>query len=425
MRVRGASLSIGTWLLLIFFVVVTGVGVGVPIVTAYQQDRAVRRMALDESRRTSQLVFDHLYSVMRKGWSRDEIDEILDRINRHEVSATVFAWRGPVVASEYGEHAPSAAIRQSDPMIQAVLDDGADRLEQSPDGVRYLYPVIAEEECLPCHTEARVGDVNGIIDVRFPTEQLRVPLAVTLRSATWIYAAGAGVLFVLLFVMLRWLITRPIVELSDTMTHIVARDDLGRRLLPRRLWPREVRLLASDFNVLMGKLEDSREELLQQSVRDPLTGAYNRRRFDTVLRGEVERARRYGRPLSVILVDLDRFKPINDRHGHAAGDAVLRAVAETLAERLRTTDVVARIGGDEFAVAAPETDAAQAKGLAAELSACVAERVVTFGGHALRVGASCGAATLDPASDEGAAELLARADTEMYRIKQARHAARA
>lgn len=424
-RRAAGSLSIGAWLLIIFTGVAAAVAAGMPIVTSYQEEAAVRRLATAESRRTSQLVFDHLYSVMRKGWTRSEIDEILLRINQHDETVDVNVYRSAGVAAAFGEHEPSTRVRETDPLIRQAFMDGGERLIEGEDAVRYLYPLLAEESCLECHVNAQLGDVNGVIDIRFPTEELRVPLRITLRSAGWLYVGGAVALFLLLFIMLRRLITRPIVELSETMRHIVARDDLGRRVSRRAFWPREVKSVAEDFNTLMVELEESREELLQQSVRDGLTGCFNRRRFDSALYGEIERARRYGRPLSVILVDLDRFKPINDIHGHAAGDAILKGVAEALADRVRASDLVARIGGDEFAVLAPETGEDQAKALAAKLSKAVGEKRVVFGDLSLSVGASCGAATLDPETGDGAADLMARADDAMYQIKKARHAQRA
>lgn len=111
----------------------------------------------------------------------------------------------------------------------------------------------------------------------------------------------------------------------------------------------------------------SAERLRQMATTDELTGLWNRRCFLERWPVEVERARRYGRPLSCLMMDIVGFKRINDRFGHAAGDQVLRRVAEALQARLRLSDLPARFGGDEFIVALPETDRAAADAVAAKL----------------------------------------------------------
>ncbi len=420
-RAEGGGATINAWLLAVFALIVVGVAVGVPVVTSHQEDRAIRRFAHAESERNAQMVFDHLYSVMSKGWTRDDIDEILARINSRGDSVEVSLYRGPAVAAQYGPHGQSAAAIAADPMVRQVFDDGADQLIEVGGDLRYLYPLVSEEGCLDCHAGSNVGDVNGVLDVRFATADMRVPLRTTLHSAKWLYGAAAALLFVVLFIMIRAFIVRPIIDLSGTMRLILESDDLGQRITVRRLWPREVRMVGTDFNKLMEELDRGRMDLRNQSEHDPLTSLYNRRHFDAALVSEVARAKRTGRGLSVLLIDLDRFKPINDTYGHGAGDAVLKAVASVLQARSRQVDTVARIGGDEFAVLAPETAGPQGEALAEALATAIADAAVTFDGHALSVGASIGVASFNHEAPEGAAALLARADEEMYRRKQARH----
>lgn len=102
---------------------------------------------------------------------------------------------------------------------------------------------------------------------------------------------------------------------------------------------------------------DALELLEQRSVTDPLTGLFNRYHFDATMTREVSRCRRYGAPLSLLLVDVDRLKLVNDRWGHHAGDQALGRVAVAIQKSLRGTDIAARLGGDEFAIILPDTDA--------------------------------------------------------------------
>jgi two-component system, cell cycle response regulator len=160
------------------------------------------------------------------------------------------------------------------------------------------------------------------------------------------------------------------------------------------------------------------QALVRRSLLDPLTGALNRRGILAVLRRERERALRTGGPLSVLMLDVDGFKELNDTYGHAIGDEVLQQIARAIVDAVRVVDHVGRIGGDEFVVAVPDGDAAAAAALAARLRVLrLGPLAVGEGGH-LRVAVSVGAATME--IGESLDTLLARADAEMYRCKRAR-----
>lgn len=166
------------------------------------------------------------------------------------------------------------------------------------------------------------------------------------------------------------------------------------------------------------ELVEQEQKLLQMNSRDGLTGVFNRRYLDHRLEVELERVRRYVRPLSVLIADVDHFKRVNDQHGHPCGDAVLTAIAGVLVRSVRKSDVVARYGGEEFCCVLPETDLAGALVVAEKLRAAVEAQVVPWDGQALRVTVSLGAAqALDPA--EEARALVGRADAGLYAAKAA------
>ncbi|WP_240095965.1 sensor domain-containing diguanylate cyclase [Thermomonas flagellata] len=162
-------------------------------------------------------------------------------------------------------------------------------------------------------------------------------------------------------------------------------------------------------------LAASLRELEQQAREDPLTGLANRRQFEERLGLALSRLRRYGRPLALFFLDLDDFKPVNDTHGHAAGDHVLVEFAARLQAQVRETDLVARLGGDEFAILVEDAEIpAGVLSLAGKLLA-LARTPVALGGSAVRVGASIGIACAEmPVS---AADLQAAADAALYEAK--------
>jgi diguanylate cyclase (GGDEF)-like protein len=165
------------------------------------------------------------------------------------------------------------------------------------------------------------------------------------------------------------------------------------------------------LGALRGRLEA--EELLART--DPLTRIANRRAFFEAATLELERARRHGRPLTVAYLDCDGFKLVNDRFGHAEGDALLVTIARTLRGATRAVDVVARLGGDEFGLILPETDAAEADALLARVHATVLAATSSRWGVGFSVGA---AVFLSPPGDVD--ELAARADDLMYAAKRER-----
>ncbi|HUZ13088.1 MAG TPA: GGDEF domain-containing protein [Caulobacteraceae bacterium] len=179
---------------------------------------------------------------------------------------------------------------------------------------------------------------------------------------------------------------------------------------------------------LMLELDDLRVEVRRLKARlleaeaaadaDPLTGLANRRAFLHELARAAALRQRYGAPAALVYFDLDDFKAVNDRFGHAAGDAALRAVAGRLSAQVRDSDAVGRLGGDEFAVLLRQSDLAAADAKAAALARAIAGEPFSLGEWLAPLKASYGVAEVDPALEPEA--LLALADAAMFAMKRAR-----
>ena len=170
---------------------------------------------------------------------------------------------------------------------------------------------------------------------------------------------------------------------------------------------------------LLRDLEESRQELQLMAVTDILTGLYNRRYYYMVCEIEWERARRYGRPYSLIMFDIDFFKNVNDKpdQGHAAGDEVLINLAKTCSIVLREHDVLCRLGGEEFGVMLPETREEGAMLLAERLRRCVQDMVTRYKSHQIKITISLGVAQNIPEEDSFA-KLESRADEALFKAKR-------
>jgi diguanylate cyclase (GGDEF)-like protein len=173
---------------------------------------------------------------------------------------------------------------------------------------------------------------------------------------------------------------------------------------------------AGVFSVLGYVLGRQADELRRLSLTDALTGLANRHAFQFRLRDEWRRSRRYGTPLALLLIDVDRLKRVNDEQGHEAGDRVLREVAGAIRHALRGTDAGARWGGDEFAIIAPNTGASAAGRLGQRLLTHMKERTR---GQEMPVTVSVGVAIFDPAArpPQSIPNLMRAADLALYGAK--------
>jgi diguanylate cyclase (GGDEF)-like protein len=241
------------------------------------------------------------------------------------------------------------------------------------------------------------------------------------RRAAGLAAFAAGLLSALLAGAVAWTAVRPIGQLRDRAErmlagHAASADD----------WPRqsgEIGAMSQAFRLLLqmqerqrGEMQAHRDRLSWAASHDLLTGLVNRAAFEVLL--ETATAQAADAPFCMLFIDLDRFKQVNDTSGHAAGDALLRGVAQALAARLRKSDTVARLGGDEFAALLPQCPPAQAQALAEKLRSAVEDFRLEWEGTRHSVGASIGMVAAD-GTHTSAAEVLRAADAACYRAKRA------
>jgi diguanylate cyclase (GGDEF)-like protein len=173
---------------------------------------------------------------------------------------------------------------------------------------------------------------------------------------------------------------------------------------------------------LIGVFEDLTEQkklekhLVKIASEDPLTGVNNRREIESVLAQEIERSKQNGRPLGLIMLDVDGFKVLNDTHGHIFGDLVLKGLSQVMLNQLRKTDYLGRYGGDEFIIILPNTCIDEASFVAEKLLVNIRKHEFSIQGAAIRLGVSLGVAT---STDSDQFELLiSKADKALYRAKQ-------
>jgi diguanylate cyclase (GGDEF)-like protein len=171
------------------------------------------------------------------------------------------------------------------------------------------------------------------------------------------------------------------------------------------------------FLRLLIRLDGAENRLRELSRRDVLTGLFNRAHFIELAEREMERTLRYGEPFSIAILDIDEFGRVNDLHGHSAGDKLLQAVGEACLRNLRQTDVVARFGGDEFALLLPNTGEKSVRACVERICKTLAGASIPFYGQELRFTVSAGAATYDKSCTE-LDMILQQADKALCQAKR-------
>jgi diguanylate cyclase (GGDEF)-like protein len=206
-----------------------------------------------------------------------------------------------------------------------------------------------------------------------------------------------------------------------TFRLIVERQELGRLTFTRGkpFTAKETALLEFLLSSLVYPLRNSLqyENAFQASLTDPLTGIYNRSMMETTLRREVSLARRHRTPLSMIILDLDKLKAVNDQHGHDTGDELIKQISECVSVSLRETDVFARFGGDEFAILLSNTGRQGAAVLADNIRKRIANISCRCEGTPVKITVSMGVACLTKHDTDKT--LFSRADQALYRAKRA------
>lgn len=198
-----------------------------------------------------------------------------------------------------------------------------------------------------------------------------------------------------------------------------ANEELGRLNFSYAQMVLELKESKQNADKLALKLKRANDSLRELAYRDALTGLYNHRYFQEIMASELERAERDKHPVSLMLIDIDYFKNINDKFGHPAGDHVLREIAETMVELVRNGDIVARYGGEEFAIILPETAVSSAKVLAQRVRRGIEQSKIQYEKHSIPVTISCGISSCDfNNSIMSRSAFMKHSDQALYRAKE-------
>ena len=367
-------------------------------------------------------------------WARDALEELRPTYADHaQIELFVFDRRGEILYAPNGRIAPYVALGQKLPQTEQPSASGRDSM--TTPGIAGLAqwedartPFLTAVTRLPARNLA--SDLGWNVVVRQP-----VATAFVGADTAVLQALAGGIAAAMLAALIASLAARRLSEDLNSLSRAALHIEAGTpgAVVPQTHSTREVQRLSRTLDHMTRRLltmneameevvrqrtlelRHANQELERQASSDPLTGLLNRRGFDARLATAVALAQRSGRALSVITIDVDHFKRVNDTYGHEVGDNVLRTLAQQLKTRLRVSDAVARLGGEEFIVLLPDTAPDAALDMAEQLLVVVA---ALAGDDTATVTISAGVSALRP-DDENENAMLRRSDAALYAAKTA------
>jgi c-di-GMP phosphodiesterase len=299
----------------------------------YMKKEAIANLAHQDARKTSQLVFETLYSAMQRGWTKEDLEEIITRLNRVDDNMKVNVYRSHIVAELFGEIEKDKIARESDPeIVKAIQGEEILNISQS-EFIEYYYPVIAKNDCLRCHTNAKEGDVLGVIDVSYPIDDLKISLNEMINFFIMFIIIFSLVVYVAIFIELKQYLIKPIKNFSNVIRNITTSQDMKKRVEVNDNIE-EIDSIKDIFNTMLDSIE-------HQFYFDALTGLENRRMLTDKLEAR--------KNVYLMIINIDAFQEINDLYGDSAGDMVLKEFANFMQEMMPEKSGLYRLHSDEFA----------------------------------------------------------------------------
>lgn len=361
-------------------------------------------------------------------WTREVLESLTPpRSDESSLELFIFDREGEMILAPSGQTAALQAAGQR-------LPEGL-HINNNRDGGRIDTAVVRwqdQQRYLTAATQLQPRNAPSDLGWRIVARQ-PVELAFAEANRTVRMTLAMGLIAALLASALAWMAARRLSEDLDALADAASAVEAGKpgADIPALYSNREVTKLSVALGRMTHRLLAAREAMEEkvrlrtleleaanraldlQARTDALTGLLNRRGFETQMAFGLAMARRSGRPLSLITVDVDHFKRVNDTYGHEAGDEVLRRLARTLEERLRGSDVIARLGGEEFVVLLPDTDLAGAQAIAQALVHAMADQQDPVVGS---ITVSAGVASMRGLQDNGT-DILRRGDAALYEAK--------
>lgn len=297
--------------------------------------------------------------------------------------------------------------------IQSVFTSKEATFFEQNNNLNFAKPIIYQNECIKCHIGSKAGDIAAVIQIETPFLEINVSLKDVLISILFLFISSSIIIFYIWYVYLKKRLIIPLNDLVSQIKNINTHNDYKEINIDTNV--SELKEIGISFNNQLSLLKKSYKEIEELTNIDKLTNIYNRRKFDEDIMILINQGQRYNEKFTLVSIDLNKFKPINDIYGHNIGDLVLKEFSETIKNSIRETDFIYRIGGDEFILLLPKTEEMDAFILVNHLKEKISKICILVNENEIRVAASFGIQEyIHNISISGMLEL---ADKKMYKDK--------
>lgn len=383
-------------------ITITVIGLLFIIYGYFIQSHSIKQNLKNETSLMVDLIFENLYTAMQNGATKKDLDLIIANIEQKISHSSVQLFK--------------SADEAEDQNIKQIFETKESNFYTHRSHIDFARPIIFQDKCIKCHGDKKSGDLAAVIRLEFSILDLNVSLKDILIMISILFLISILVILVVWYIYLHKSFIKPIKELIKQMLKISEYKDLKKEIkLNTNI--KEIKELEQVFNKQNKKLAAAYYKLEHSSNIDSLTNVYNRKKFNEYMESEIDLVKRYEYSLSLILVDLNKFKSINDTYGHNAGDNVLMEFANLISNNIRSTDRFFRLGGDEFILVLSHTKYENALKLIDSLRDKIENYAVEYKGNQIPISASFGVSQykIDAVDLK---ELIRIADDRMYEDKK-------
>jgi len=298
----------------------------------YLKSESIQSLSKSDAKQTSMLVFESLYSAMEKGWTKKDLEKIIHRLNNVNKDLEINVYRSAIVANKFGVIKKDQQAIQTNPDVaRAIKGEEILNILES-DNIEYFYPIVAKEDCLICHTNAKNDDILGVITIMYPIIDLKVSLNDMINFFILFIVIFSVLLFLVLFIEFDTYLLKPIKNFVSTLNNISSSHDITKRI--------ELNDNVEEINSMQVVFNDMLDSIEFQFYNDTLTKLPNRKKLIELLDAKDNYV--------FTLINIDNFKEINDLYGNKEGDIVLQEFSEFLSTKLLTDCRLFRLHSDEF-----------------------------------------------------------------------------